>query len=77
MLVIVPLHCADIVTVAQAAHWFDMPAFCKETLRVLKPGPCHTFNQRTTRLVLIAWLTRSSVPVCVLQVARWRSGRTR
>lgn len=29
---------ADLVTVAQAAHWIDWPAFCREAARVLKPG---------------------------------------
>lgn len=28
----------DLVTVAQAAHWFDLPRFYAEVLRVLKPG---------------------------------------
>jgi len=28
----------DAVTVAQAAHWFDLPAFYAESSRVLKPG---------------------------------------
>ena len=28
----------DVITVAQAAHWFDMPVFIKEMKRVLKPG---------------------------------------
>lgn len=28
----------DLVTVAQAAHWFDWPAFVTETRRVLRPG---------------------------------------
>jgi SAM-dependent methyltransferase len=28
----------DVVTVAQAAHWFDLPAFYSECKRVLKPG---------------------------------------
>ncbi len=28
----------DLVTVAQAAHWFDLPAFYVEARRVLKPG---------------------------------------
>ncbi|KAJ3096008.1 hypothetical protein HDU97_006309 [Phlyctochytrium planicorne] len=31
-----PDDSADLVTVAQAAHWFDSPSFLKETLRVLK-----------------------------------------
>ena len=29
---------ADLVTVAQALHWFDLDAFYAETRRVLKPG---------------------------------------
>lgn len=29
---------ADLVTVAQAAHWFDLPAFYAEVRRVAKPG---------------------------------------
>jgi SAM-dependent methyltransferase len=33
-----PEHCADLVTVAQAAHWFDLAAFYDEARRVLKPG---------------------------------------
>jgi SAM-dependent methyltransferase len=33
-----PDHCADLVTVAQAVHWFDLPAFYTEARRVLKPG---------------------------------------
>ena len=28
----------DLITVAQAAHWFDLPAFYAEAERVLKPG---------------------------------------
>ena len=28
----------DLVTVAQAAHWFDIPAFNREADRVLRPG---------------------------------------
>jgi SAM-dependent methyltransferase len=28
----------DVVTVAQALHWFDRPAFYREVARVLKPG---------------------------------------
>lgn len=29
---------ADIITVAQAVHWFDRPAFFREALRVLSPS---------------------------------------
>ena len=29
---------ADLITVAQAAHWFDLDAFYQEALRVLRPG---------------------------------------
>ncbi len=32
-----PEHSADLVTVAQALHWFDLPAFYAEVRRVLKP----------------------------------------
>ena len=28
----------DLVTAAQAAHWFDLPAFYREAARTLKPG---------------------------------------
>jgi SAM-dependent methyltransferase len=31
-------HSVDLVTVAQAAHWFDLPRFYAEVARVLKPG---------------------------------------
>lgn len=33
-----PDHSADLLAAAQAAHWFDWPAFCREAARVLKPG---------------------------------------
>lgn len=32
-----PEHAADLVTVAQALHWFDLPKFYAEVRRVLKP----------------------------------------
>lgn len=31
-------HSCDVVTVAQAAHWFDLPAFYTEVRRVVRPG---------------------------------------
>lgn len=31
-------HSVDLVTVGQALHWFDFPAFYAEVARVLKPG---------------------------------------
>ena len=31
-------HSIDLVTVAQAAHWFDLTRFYAEVMRVLKPG---------------------------------------
>lgn len=31
-------HSVDAVTVAQALHWFDRPAFYREVTRVLRPG---------------------------------------
>ncbi|RMF20054.1 MAG: class I SAM-dependent methyltransferase, partial [Gammaproteobacteria bacterium] len=33
-----PDSCVDLVTVAQAWHWFDGPAVEKEFMRVLRPG---------------------------------------
>jgi len=34
----VPRASADLLVVAQAAHWFDWPQFCAEAARVLRPG---------------------------------------
>lgn len=31
-------HSVDLITVAQAAHWFDLPVFYAEARRVAKPG---------------------------------------
>ncbi|MCB0835655.1 MAG: class I SAM-dependent methyltransferase [Bacteroidetes bacterium] len=31
-------HSFDLITVAQAAHWFDLSAFYREVKRVMKPG---------------------------------------
>ena len=31
-------HSVDLVSVAQAAHWFDLPRFYQEVSRVLRPG---------------------------------------
>lgn len=33
-----PDGCVDLVTVAQAFHWFDRPAFKQECRRLLRPG---------------------------------------
>lgn len=33
-----PASSVDLVTVAQALHWFDLPAFYRELTRVLRPG---------------------------------------
>lgn len=33
-----PAGSVDLILVAQAAHWFDLPAFYAEAARVLKPG---------------------------------------
>lgn len=35
-----PDHSADLVTVAQAIHWFNFEAFYQEVCRVLKPQGC-------------------------------------
>ncbi|MFC3609722.1 class I SAM-dependent methyltransferase [Stutzerimonas tarimensis] len=39
-----PARSVDLITVAQALHWFDLPAFYAEAQRVLKPGA-----------VIVAW----------------------
>ncbi|MGA9854090.1 MAG: class I SAM-dependent methyltransferase [Gammaproteobacteria bacterium] len=31
-------HCVDLVTVAQAVHWFDRPKFYTQVKKVLRPG---------------------------------------
>lgn len=33
-----PDGCADLIVAAQAAHWFDLPAFYKEARRLVRPG---------------------------------------
>lgn len=33
-----PDRSVDLITVAQAAHWFDLPAFYREAARVARPG---------------------------------------
>ena len=33
-----PDQSVDLVTVAQALHWFDVTAFCAEAVRVARPG---------------------------------------
>lgn len=33
-----PEHSFDLITVAQALHWFDVPAFHREVRRVARPG---------------------------------------
>jgi SAM-dependent methyltransferase len=33
-----PPACADLIAAAQAAHWFDLPAFYAEARRVARPG---------------------------------------
>jgi len=33
-----PDSCADLIVAAQAAHWFDLPAFYEEAKRVGRPG---------------------------------------
>ena len=52
----VPLRdaCIDLITVAQALHWFDLEAFVGEAKRVLKPGG-----------VLAAW----TYNLCMVNVA--------
>ena len=57
-------HCLDLLTVAQALHWFDHPAFMDEARRTLRPGgllavwtyglltlPDHPDDQRCAALI--------------------------
>ena len=45
-----PDHCADYVTAAQAAHWFERAGARREFLRILKPGGWLVllWNERST-----------------------------
>lgn len=48
-----PAGCADLVSAAQAFHWFDLPSALAEIRRVLKPGAfCAAF-----------WNTRARTPL--------------
>eukprot|EP01133_Synstelium_polycarpum_P000403 gene403-476_t len=55
-------HSVDLVTVAQAAHWFDLPVFFQEAHRLLKPngslilwsyGICQMINNKEAEQVHI------------------------
>lgn len=35
---VIPEACIDLITVAQALHWFEIESFYKEVVRVAKPG---------------------------------------
>ncbi|HEY9788845.1 MAG TPA: class I SAM-dependent methyltransferase [Candidatus Obscuribacterales bacterium] len=50
-----PSHSCDVVTAANALHWFDIPKFFAEAKRVLKPGGiiavwCYTDVQASDKL---------------------------
>lgn len=45
-----PDNCVDMITVAQAFHWFDTPQTVKEFCRILKPGG----------LILLLWNERKT-----------------
>lgn len=53
---------ADLVTVAQALHWFDLDAFYRETRRVLVPGG-----------VLAVWTYDDVAPGDAAVAAAWRA----
>lgn len=39
----IPDHSVDLITIAEAIHWFDLPAFYKEAHRALKPNATLAF----------------------------------
>ena len=51
-----PDRSVDLITVAQAFHWFDRAAFRKECLRILKPGAyvALVWNSRDENSALVA-----------------------
>jgi SAM-dependent methyltransferase len=58
----IPLRqaCADLITVAQAFHWFDPPRALHEAARVLRPGGtlALVWNERDTTVDWMATLER-------------------
>jgi SAM-dependent methyltransferase len=55
-----PDDSVDVVTVAQAFHWFDLPRACDEIHRVLRPGGGLglVWNERDTSVGWVAELSR-------------------
>lgn len=53
-------HSIDLITVAQAFHWFDVPRFRRECLRILKPD----------KKVFLIWNNRDSKSELVKENAR-------
>lgn len=56
---------AGLVTAAQAAHWFDLPAFCAEVRRIAAPGAL---------LALITYATPAIGAIADEEPGRGRSG---
>ena len=59
-------HCFDMVNVAQALHWFDIPAFFGEVRRVLKPSglftvSCYSAHQVTPEIDQVVTRTVSDI----------------
>ena len=74
-----PDACCDLVTAAQAAHWFDLPAFHAEVARVTRPRAvvalwCYVRTEVSDEVdAVIRWFQFERVGQCWLCESRERS----